>query len=81
MLKLFRDEYCPRCDNHYVVNAVEPKAVLEVKGEDVRIDSRQAISLGITAILSLYRMLKDDRIKEQEPKSIFDVKDAPERLG
>jgi hypothetical protein len=39
-----RDEYCPHCDNHFVLNAVTPKASLNVEGEDARIDSRSADS-------------------------------------
>lgn len=42
------DEYCPHCDNHYVVDAVEPHAVMGVEGDDLRLDSR---------------MIKDDRMK------------------
>ena len=34
------DEYCPHCDNHFLIEAVEPKARLEVEGDDVRIDSK-----------------------------------------
>jgi uncharacterized CHY-type Zn-finger protein len=34
------DEYCPHCDNHFVIDALTPKARLEVEGEDVRIDAR-----------------------------------------
>jgi len=60
------DEYCPHCDNHCVLEAMTPKPRLEVEGEDVRIDAR---------------MLKDDRIKAEEQRTIFDVKDAPHRLG
>jgi len=60
------DEYCPHCDNHYVLDAVEPKARLEVEGEDVRKDAR---------------MLKDDRVKAEEPRPLWDVKDAADRLG
>jgi len=36
------DEYCPHCDNHFVIDALTPKPRLEVVGEDVRIDSRYA---------------------------------------
>jgi hypothetical protein len=36
------DEYCPHCDNHFVLEAKIPKPHLEVEGEDVRIDSRYA---------------------------------------
>jgi uncharacterized CHY-type Zn-finger protein len=60
------DEYCPHCDNHFVIDALTPKMKLEVEGEDVRIDSR---------------MLKDDRVRREEITSIFDVKGVEERLG
>lgn len=36
------DEYCPHCDNHFVIDAKTPEARLEVEGDDVRIDSRYA---------------------------------------
>lgn len=60
------DEYCPHCDNHYVLEARTPKPILEFEGEDIRKDSR---------------MIKDDRIKQKELRTIFDVEDAPNRLG
>lgn len=50
------DEYCPHCDNQYVVEAKEPKAMLGVEGEDARVDAR---------------MIKDDREKEREGRSLF----------
>lgn len=62
----YSDEYCPHCDNHYVLDAQTPKPALNVEGEDARIDSR---------------MLKDDRLRDEQPRSIFNVKDAPDRLG
>ncbi|KKZ65682.1 hypothetical protein EMCG_01244 [[Emmonsia] crescens] len=34
------DEYCPHCDNHFVLDALTPKAALKVEGEDARVDSR-----------------------------------------
>lgn len=34
------DEYCPHCDNHFVLDAVEAKPRLEIEGEDVRRDAR-----------------------------------------
>jgi hypothetical protein len=34
------DEYCPHCDNHFVLDAVTPKASLQVESEDVRVDAR-----------------------------------------
>lgn len=60
------DEYCPHCDNHYILEAVVPKLKLEVEGEDARKDSR---------------MLKDHRLRQEEQRSIFDVKEAPNKLG
>ena len=60
------DEYCPYCDNHFVIDAKTPKPTLNIEGEDARIDAR---------------MLKDDRIQGRQQRSIFDVKDAVERLG
>ncbi|KAI2488389.1 hypothetical protein P3342_008656 [Pyrenophora teres f. teres] len=60
------DEYCPHCDNHFVLEAKTPKASLQVEGEDARIDSR---------------MLKDDRVRGEEMRTIFDVKEAPNKLG
>jgi hypothetical protein len=60
------DEYCPHCDNHFVIEAMTPKPVLKFEGEDVRKDNR---------------MLKDDRVKGKEERSIFDVEEAPNKLG
>jgi hypothetical protein len=39
---------------------------LQIEGEDVRIDAR---------------MLKDERLRQEEQRTIFDVEDAPDRLG
>ncbi|OLY85639.1 hypothetical protein AYI68_g174 [Smittium mucronatum] len=60
------DEYCPFCDNHYVIEAKIPKMGLGVEGEDLRIDNRFA---------------KDDRIKESKLRSIFNPSDLDYRLG
>ena len=60
------DEYCPHCDNHYVLDAVTPKPKLKVEGEDTRVDPR---------------LLRDERMEQEKPQSIFDVRDAPHRLG
>ncbi|KAH8805918.1 hypothetical protein F5884DRAFT_464787 [Xylogone sp. PMI_703] len=60
------DEYCPFCDNHFVIEAVTPKPVLKFEGEDVRKDAR---------------MLKDDRVRGKEERTIFDVEEAPNKLG
>ncbi|EXJ91904.1 hypothetical protein A1O3_00454 [Capronia epimyces CBS 606.96] len=34
------DEYCPNCDNHFVIEAATPKAALKVESDDVRVDAR-----------------------------------------
>ncbi|KAK3047844.1 hypothetical protein LTR09_010819 [Extremus antarcticus] len=60
------DEYCPHCDNHFVIEAKEPKARLEVEGDDVRIDSR---------------MLRDERTKQREEVKIWDDEGEAARLG
>ncbi|KAL5470027.1 hypothetical protein PMIN07_002190 [Paraphaeosphaeria minitans] len=60
------DEYCPHCDNHFVLEAKTPQAQLQVEGEDIRKDAR---------------MIKDERARIEEERSIFNVKDASDRLG
>lgn len=37
---LHSDEYCPHCDNHFVLEAVTPKPTLQVEGDDARMDNR-----------------------------------------
>jgi len=61
------DEYCPHCDNHFVLDAREPQAVLQVEGEDVRVDSR---------------MLIDDRVRQDDQiRSVYDIgKDVADKL-
>lgn len=61
-----RDEYCPHCDNHFILEAKTPAPTLGVEGEDIRKDAR---------------MLKDDRVRAEQQRSVFDVKDAAEKLG
>jgi hypothetical protein len=39
------DEYCPNCDNHFVIDAITPKAALKVESEDTRVDARYVSSL------------------------------------
>jgi acetyl-CoA carboxylase beta subunit len=77
------DEYCPHCDNHFVIDAITPQPRLEVEGEDVRIDSRyMASDLWLSVhLLMVYRMLKDERVRQDQSRTIFDVKDADNRLG
>ncbi|KAJ9629749.1 hypothetical protein H2203_002130 [Taxawa tesnikishii (nom. ined.)] len=60
------DEYCPHCDNHFMLDAVTPQARLEVEGEDVRKDAR---------------MLKDERVRQPEQQRIWDIKGLTEKMG
>jgi len=50
------DEYCPHCDNHYVIDAKTPQAALGIEGEDARMGNQ---------------LLKDDRVQEDASKSLF----------
>ncbi|AAW47068.1 hypothetical protein CNBN0510 [Cryptococcus deneoformans B-3501A] len=59
------DEYCPHCDNQYIIEAKEPQAMVGVEGEDARIDNR---------------MLKDDRVKEKPERSLFAAQDMSDKL-
>lgn len=60
------DEYCPHCDNHFILDAMTPQLALNVEGEDARIDSR---------------MIKDERVKGEQERSIFNLGDEADRLG
>ncbi|KAG9295242.1 hypothetical protein G9A89_000065 [Geosiphon pyriformis] len=59
------DEYCPHCDNHYVIEAKTPQMSIRVEGEDPRKDNR---------------MIKDERIKKVPERSIF-FPEFSHRLG
>lgn len=53
------DEFCPHCDNQYVIEAVTPEPRLQLETGDTRIDSR---------------VIKDDRMRAKEQvTSIFDI--------
>ncbi|KAJ7678267.1 hypothetical protein DFH06DRAFT_570016 [Mycena polygramma] len=62
------DEYCPHCDNHYVIDAKTPQAVVKVEGEDIRVDAR---------------MIKDERVKatKNESMTLDDDDLFADRLG
>ncbi|KAJ5222125.1 uncharacterized protein N7469_011012 [Penicillium citrinum] len=62
----FSDEYCPHCDNHFVLEAVTPQASLQVEGDDARMDNR---------------MLKDDRVRGDTDRSLFKFRDVSDRMG
>ncbi|KAI8391619.1 uncharacterized protein BYT42DRAFT_557500 [Radiomyces spectabilis] len=60
------DEFCPHCDNHYVIDAVTPEAQLKIETEDLRKDAR---------------VVRDLRVKQETgPTSMFDV-DASDMIG
>ncbi|KAI5465636.1 hypothetical protein BGZ63DRAFT_400085 [Mariannaea sp. PMI_226] len=60
------DEYCPHCDNHFIIEAKTPQAALTVESDDVRVDNK---------------MLKDERERQKGLKSIFDPTDDADKLG
>ncbi|CAH0014941.1 unnamed protein product, partial [Clonostachys rhizophaga] len=60
------DEYCPHCDNHFVIDAKTPKAALTVESEDVRMDNK---------------MLRDERVKQKDYRTIFDPTEEADQLG
>jgi dTDP-4-dehydrorhamnose 3,5-epimerase-like enzyme len=51
------DEYCPHCDNHFVIEAKEPVMMMGVEGEDPRMnrDWRE----------KQFRMLEEDMMAER----------------
>ncbi|KAI8335371.1 hypothetical protein BC941DRAFT_472021 [Chlamydoabsidia padenii] len=60
------DEYCPHCDNHYVLEALTPEAKLGIETGDLRKDAR---------------VIKDGRTKlKSDPNSIFDI-DFSDHVG
>jgi len=62
---------------------VTPNARLEVEGDDARMDNRYVESDYTLArgILMMNRMLKDDRVRGHQEKSIFQFKDLSDRMG
>lgn len=60
------DEYCPHCDNHFIIEAKTPKPALAIEGEDARKDNR---------------MLKDERVRDDTRRTIFDPTDGADTLG
>lgn len=61
------DEYCPHCDNHFIIEAKTPKPALSIESDDVRMNNK---------------MLRDDRQKQRQPiKSIWDPTDDADTLG
>jgi acetyl-CoA carboxylase beta subunit len=60
------DEYCPHCDNHFVIEAKTPKAALTIEGEDVRMNNK---------------LLKDERVRQDGRRTIFDPTPDADKLG
>lgn len=61
------DEYCPHCDNHFVIDAKTPQAALSIESEDVRMNNK---------------MLKDERERQkQQMRTMFDPTDEADTLG
>ncbi|QSL64926.1 hypothetical protein MERGE_002230 [Pneumocystis wakefieldiae] len=50
------DEYCPHCDNHFLIQAITPKPALTIETEDIRKDNR---------------VIKDHRERQHVNRSIF----------
>lgn len=65
--KLFlSDEYCPHCDNHFLLDAKVPKSTSNAESADVRVDSS---------------MLKDYRVEGDKQRSIIGSDHLADRLG
>jgi len=47
------DEYCPHCDNHYVLEAKTPKAVLGVQGDARMLKDDRVKSIHTRSIFTL----------------------------
>lgn len=64
---LLSDEYCPHCDNHFLLDAKVPKSTSKSESAtDVRVDSS---------------MLKDYRVEGDRQRSRFDEDYLVDRLG
>lgn len=60
------DEFCPNCDNHFVIDAKTPKPAISIESEDTRMDNK---------------MLKDERTRLTWLHSIFDPDADADKLG
>ena len=60
------DEYCPHCDNHFIIEAKTPKPALTIEGDDIRMNNK---------------LLKDERQKQTGMRTIFDPSDDADKLG
>lgn len=66
-----------------MIEAIEPQAKLHVEGDDARMDSRyvQATSYWLAGSLTVYSMLKDERVARDEERSLFNIRDVSDRMG
>jgi hypothetical protein len=70
-----------------VIEAKTPHAVVGVEGEDARVDARCVFAGQIFALFLyikiLFSMLKDERVKEVQKRSIFETleDDLTDRIG
>jgi hypothetical protein len=56
----FSDEYCPHCDNHFVLEALTPQANLHVEGDDARMDSRYGLPFNKLSLHLLIMIIEQD---------------------
>lgn len=66
-----------------MIEAIEPQAKLHVEGDDARMDSRyvQAELYWLAGSLTVYSMLKDERVARDEERSLFNIRDVSDRMG
>lgn len=73
------DEYCPHCDNHFVLEAVTPKPTLQVEGEDARMDSRyvegrgESVFAGKADICAECSRMTASEATKNDPCSIYAI--------
>ncbi|KAG0003939.1 DNA-directed DNA polymerase epsilon, subunit B [Modicella reniformis] len=60
------DEYCPHCDNKFIVDAKTPQMGITVEGQDERMGGR---------------FEKDMRMREDQSRSVFDPADISHTMG
>lgn len=67
-----------------MIDAKTPQAALKIESDDTRMDARYVVSsIGCSEETSTneFRMLKDERVRQPEQRTIFDVREAAEKLG
>jgi hypothetical protein len=84
MTTVFNDN--GKLNQYQVLEAKTPHAVVGVEGEDARVDNRFVPSMQdfYRLVINLYppdSMLKDDRVKQTQNRSIFVNDDFSDRMG